>query len=69
MENQEMKVYHRVKKVLRANKLSAKYGGEVYATHKPQPTRMDTRTFVFIETFYESKEEAEKAIRTINRID
>lgn len=69
MENEEMKMYYRVTKVYCKINPAAKYAGEVYATHKPQPTRRETRAYVFIDTYYESKEMAEKAIRLTNRID
>lgn len=69
MANEEMKMYYRVTKVYCKINPAAKYAGEEYATHKPQPTRRVTSAYVFIDTFYESKELAEKAIRLTYRID
>lgn len=68
MANEEMKMYYRVMTFSFTKTSYAKYGGEVYAPHKPQPTRRQKREYVITETFYESKEECQKAIRTINRI-
>lgn len=61
-----MRVYYRVKRIYSLASSFAKYGGEIYATHKPQPTGRISRGYCIFETFYESKTEAENVIRTIN---